>query len=223
MFADHQYRIADFGQTNADNMAKVLTFVIVTIRNRLFNCASDMETIEHSTNAQELQGALYGFKSQSVDQIRAEKDSLYDQAMQIWHDRESDRQCAETMLNLFTLIHGFGLAKAGFACQLLFGVSACLDSHNIERFSINPNHIRSGRLKGSKTLKNRWKVIRQYCDFVDKCGGTESLWDSWCIYVFNRPDPLGLKMNRNESYYRSADHVSALHCEAIGIEASYNA
>ncbi len=218
MFANHQPLISSYARQNPDNFARVLKFVILTIRTRLFNIPADMETLESAQSAEELGGVLYGWKVDSVAQIDTEKESLFEQAESIVYHAESERHAAENLLVLFLGIKGLGLAKAGFAAQLIYGISACLDSHNLERFGINPNHIRSSCYKKAKTHKTRVKNIARYCDYVEKCGGTESLWNSWCDYVFNRPDELGLKMNHNVAVYHSAEHVSALHCESLGIE-----
>lgn len=220
MFAVHQKRISNYARQNPDNMARVLRFVILTIRNRLFNVPADMATLDSGgATAEEINGVLYGFKLDSVNQIDAEAESLYWQAEEIVFHATSEREAAENLLNLFTSIHGLGLAKAGFAAQLIYGVSACIDSHNLERFGINPNSIKSSTFKNAKTYKTRQKYIARYCDIVEKCGGTEFLWDSWCAYVHARPDDVGLKMNGNESVYKSAHHVSALHCESLGLAA----
>jgi hypothetical protein len=220
MFQIHQKRISDYGRQNPENMARVLKFVIVTIRNRLFNCPADMATLDSGgETADEINAVLYGFKLDSIQQIDAEADSLYWQAEEIVYHATSEREAAAGLLNLFTSIHGFGLAKAGFACQLLYGVSACLDSHNIARFGIPWAHMKSSTFKNCKKNATRQKWIQRYCDYVEQCGGTESLWDSWCDFVYNRPDETGFKMNGNQAAYKSAYHVSALHCESLGLAA----
>ncbi len=220
MFANHQQRISKYARQNPENMARVLKFVILTIRNRMFNLPADMETLDSGgETAEEINSILYGFKLDSINQIDAEAGALYWQAEEIVFHATSEREAAEGLLNLFTSVKGLGLAKAGFAAQLIYGVSACLDSHNLERFKINPNSIKSSTFKNAKTHKTRAKYIARYCDYVEKCGGTESLWDSWCAYVYERPDAVGFKMNGNKSVYESAEHVSALHCESLGLAA----
>jgi len=169
--------------------------------------------------ADEINGILYGFKLDSVLQIDAEAESMFYQAESIVFHATSEREAAENLLDLFTGIHGLGLAKAGFVCQLIYGVSACLDSHNIARFGIPWSHMKSATFKNARTLKTRRKWITRYCDYVEQCGGTESLWDSWCEFVYNRPDETGFKMNGNQAAYKSAYHVSALHCESLGLAA----
>ncbi len=220
MFAKHQKRISDYARANPENMARVLKFVILTIRTRMHNIPSDMETLDSGGQAaDEINGILYGFKRDSINQIDAERDSLFAQAESIVFHATSEREAAENLLDLFTGIHGLGLAKAGFACQLIYGVSACLDSHNIARFNIPWSHMKSATFKNAKTLKTRRKWISRYCDYVEAAGGTESLWDSWCEFVYNRPDETGYKMNGNRATYKSAFHVSALHCESLGLAA----
>lgn len=219
MFANHQPIISGYARENPENFARVLKFVILTIRTRLFNMPADMETLESARTADEISGVLYGFKGQSVAEIDINRDSLYAQAESISYHAETPRHAAENLIDLFTSIHGLGLAKAGFCAQLIYGVSACLDSHNIERFGLSYAALKSSTFKGAKTLKTRRKWIARYCDYVEQCGGTESIWDSWCDYVYKRPDAVGYKMNHNQSVYKSAEHVSALHCESLGLAA----
>lgn len=220
MFAIHQKRISDYARKNPQNMARVLKFVVLTIRNRLYNLPADMETLDTGGQAaDDINGILYGFKRKSIDQIDAESESLYAQAESIVFHATSEREAAENLIDLFTGIHGLGLAKAGFAAQLIFGVSACLDSHNISRFNIPWYHMKSSAFKNVKRLDKRRAWISRYCDHVDTCGGTESLWDSWCEFVYHRPDDTGYKMNGNKAAYKSAYHVSALHCESLGLAA----
>lgn len=220
MFAKHQKRISEYGRKSPENMARVLKFVILTIRTRMHNLPADMETLDSGGQVSEdLPAILYGFKLDSCNQIDAEADALYWQAEEIVYHATSEREAAENLLDLFTGIHGLGLAKAGFVCQLIYGVSACLDSHNIARFNIPWSHMKSSTFKNAKTLKTRRKHISRYCDYVERCGGTESLWDSWCEFVYNRPDETGFKMNGNRAAYKSAFHVSALHCESLGLAA----
>lgn len=216
MFANHQPVISAYARENPENFANVLKFVILTIRARLFNIPADMDTLERPETPDALAGVLYGFKADSIAQIEREAESLHWQAESIVYHAESERETAANLLNLFTGVHGFGLAKAGFAAQLIYGVSACIDSHNLARFNIAASAIKSSTFKNAKAHKTRDKWIQRYCDIVKKCGGTESLWDSWCEYVYARPDTVGAKIG---VAYHSAEHVSALHCTSLGLPA----
>lgn len=220
MYRKHQKRISKYARENPEHFARVLKFVILSIRTRLFNLPADMDILDTGGYVPEdLPGILYGWKHDSINQIDAEAEALYAQAEFIAYNAKDDREKAGSLLDLFTGIGGVGLVKAGFCAQLIYGVSACLDSHNIARFGIPRSHLKSSAFKNAITLKTRWKYIERYCDYVEKCGGTESLWDSWCAYVYERPDEVGFKMNGNKTVYKSAYHVSALHCESLGLAA----
>jgi len=146
MFANHQPIISEYARQSPDNMARVLKFVILTIRARLFNIPADMETLDNESlvDSDAMAGILYGFKAESIAHIESEKESLYAQAESIAYHAETPRDMAESLLNLFTSIYGLGLAKAGFCAQLIYGVSACLDTHNLIRFGISSNVIKNG-------------------------------------------------------------------------------
>ncbi len=214
MFYKHQAIISEYGRTDSESFARVLNFVVLTIRARLFNIPADMEMLERPESPDDLSGILYGFKARAIGQIEMESRLIYGQAESIWYHAESRRQAEESLLNLFRTIHGFGLVKSGFACTLLYGVSACLDGHNLARFNIPRYAFHSTHYKRAKTLKTRRRYITKYCDLVQRCGGTASLWDSWCEFVYARPDSVGDKIG---VAYKSAYHVSALHCYSLGL------
>ena len=217
MFARDQVKIGEYALTSSDNMEKVLSFVVLTIRNRLFNLPADMETLERPNSPEELAGVLYGFKSKSIEYIAIQKESIFEQLNQIIYFAETNRDKEIRLLELFAQVPGLGLVKSGFACQLIAGVSGCVDMHNIAIHKVNPNHINSNRYKRAKKLSTRRAKLEFYCDLVERLGGTEYLWDSWCEYLSNHIDETGLKMNGNISPYKSASHVSALHCVSLGI------
>lgn len=221
MFRNHQKLVSAYGRENPEQFARVLKFVVLSIRTRLFNLPADMATLDAAETGESYDGVdsiLYGSKRAAIDQINAERDALYWQAESIVYHAETEREAAENLLDLFTGIHGLGLAKAGFCAQLLYGVSACLDSHNVARYDLKASALKSSTFKNAKTLKTRRKWISRYCDMVETLGGTELLWDTWCEYVFNRPDETGYKMNGNQAAYKSPFHVSALHALSLGIE-----
>ena len=227
MFAKHQPKISAYARKNPDNFAAVLRFVVVTIQNRLFNCPSDCETVSEvitgrANDATELaaQGILYGHKRGAVETIQAEKESLFWQAEEIFYHATSEREAASGLIALFVSIPGLGMVKAGFAAQLIYGVAGCLDSHNIARYGIDPKRLKSDLYKNAKTYKTRQKHLNFYLDLCEQFGGCESLWNSWCehLAIASKEDKTGIRMNGNKPLYENADHVSALHCVALGVE-----
>jgi hypothetical protein len=100
---------------------------------------------------------------------------------------------------------GFGPAKAGFVCQLVYGVAGCIDTHNLARFDIPTR--RFDNYKQIKTIKSKRKRIELYLKTCRDAGGCAKLWDGWCEYV----------AARQPNTYRDAQHVSELHIEALGL------
>ena len=178
MFALHQKQIADYGLASPDNMARVLTFVLLTIRQPLFNVAADMKTLETGT-PEEIMGVLFGSKHRAYVEIWETREARYHQALEIdYHDEGETR--ADNLLCLFHAIHGLGFVKSGFSSQLLFGCSGCLDSHNVRAHGLNPNTIRA---KTWRRLATKQRKAREYNALIGALGGTEALWDNWCHMV----------------------------------------
>ena len=91
-------------------------------------------------------------------------------------------------------VPGLGLAKSGFIVQMLYGMSGCIDTHNLTRFNLHRRRFACG------TKATDRRRIGEYNDMVGRLGGTARLWDEWCIYVADR-----------DANYVDADHVSRLH------------
>jgi hypothetical protein len=203
MFHNHQKQIETFAQSSADNFARVLTFVILTIRMPLYRVVDDMQEVDKLGSEAT---CLWGFKREAYDYVQANKDRIYAEAMElnaIADPFEAERQ----LIAFFAAIPGFGLAKGGFVVQLCFGLGGCLDTHNVIRFGLREQDIKASRFKGAKTWKTKYQLLDVYQDLLKACGGCAKLWDSWCEYV----------ANNQPGTYQNAFHVSQLHCEAIGL------
>ena len=224
MFDLDQPKIERYGRANCDNFAAVLRFVVITIQNRLHNCPADCDVVNEVLTGEasddierEAAGILYGSKRAAVDYIESEKAALYWQAEEIVYHATSEREAAHNLIALFCNIPGIGMVKSGFAAQCLYGLAGCIDRHNIERFDIKPCRIKSDRYKSAKRFATRQAVIAEYLDICESAGGCRELWNSWCSFLAGRPDKTGFKMNGNKPLYDSAEHVSALHCVALGL------
>lgn len=204
MFASHQPLIGAYARTNPDNMAKVLTFVLSTIQQALHGVPRAMEDIAKNGSASRF---VWGFKASAYENIMTNKESIYRQSMALY-DAFPDPKVAERELLLyFAGLEGLGLAKGGFAVQLIFGLAGCIDSHNVTRFNLNANEFKASRFKAAKQWSTRYQFLDAYIDLLGLCGGTERLWDEWCTYVYER----------NPIHYRSAEHVSRIHIEVFGL------
>lgn len=203
MFKQHQARIGSFARDNADNMAQVIQFVFLTVQQPLEGVSDQMKDVNEEGAGSQY---LWGWKQEAFANLDQYQDDIYRDAMAIFSGYADPDTQAKELLRYFADMPGLGLAKAGFVIQLCFGLSGCIDSHNLERFGISYADISASRYKRAKTQKTKNRLLDLYCGLVTKCGGTADLWDGWCEYV----------ADRRPNQYDSAWDVSALHCESIG-------
>lgn len=189
MYKEHQPVISKFARQNPDNFAKVIKFVLCTIRQPL-------HTAVKQSNSQDDQSNLFGYKAKAWQEVQQNKVKLFNQCEELYRHKQYN-------FILYTLseIHGLGLVKAGFVCQLIYGFGGCIDSHNIKLYSISPNELKIGKVKP----ETKYKKVDKYLKLIEKLGGTEFLWDTWCKWVAS---------NQNKRY-NDAYHVSKLHIEGI--------
>ncbi len=218
MFDCHQSAIEKYGRANSQNFARVLKFVILTIQTSLESVANvdmnELDQFESGRASESIDGILYGWKFAAVEEINRDKDSLFSLCEHINSTADSDYDKSAALIEIFAARKGFGLAKGGFAIQLLYGNSggryaACLDSHNLKRFGISPYKFRADRFKNAKTTKTRRKIIAEYIDACDKIAGPNiaaGLWNSWCEFV-------AAKSNGR----RTGFEISELHVKALNL------
>lgn len=201
MYKDDQPRIAAFAQSSAENMHRTLTFVLCTIQQQLSvvpECMADID--RHGSESR----FLWGFKGPAYEALCENINALYGAAMATSRVYASPNTRRDELLNLFASLSGFGLVKGGFAVQLIFGQSGCIDSHNLAMYGVQPGRVRAGRFKRAKP-KTRSLIVSEYHNICDDIGGTAFLWDNWCEHLAKRtPAP-----------FHTADEVSNFHVHAI--------
>jgi len=194
MYKNHQPLIKQYALENADNFADVQRFVICTIQQQL-NVAVKQANGERDLNA-------FGFKLRALADIELHLKERYEESTELYNKGDID-----ALLAYVSTWYGFGLVKAGFVLQLAFGVSGCIDTHNLKLFNIKKSTVTLGQ---KVTYKTRLKKAKAYNKLVNKCGGTEFLWDNWCEYVaISQPNS-----------YKDAHEVSRLHQDAIIIRSN---
>ena len=186
MFKTHQSEIQEWAKQSPDNTAKVVKFVLVTIQ-RSFHCVEDIckdkKSIKGFTASTE-KGFTYA--DENAIEIHA-----------LVHGPGTDR---DKLLGL-TAIHGIGIPKAGFILQLCTGRGACLDTHNLRKFSLEAKHFKLG-----KTQAGREKVAQTYLDICQKLGGSEYLWDQWVHFI---------AVDRWPQFWSSAEDCSHAHVRCL--------
>lgn len=198
MFNSHNPIIREYAQASADGMRHVLGFVCATVQQQI-------ETVPDILADFEAKGPesryAFGWKADALQHYREHAETIYGEAMA--RDRD-----AHALTDYFASLPGLGLAKGGFAVQLCFGVSGCLDSHNLNRLGINPQRFSASAFKNLKG--SRADRLSEYLDHVEAAGGCAGLWDDWCDYV------AALRPDR----FETGSCVSELHCSALGLGAS---
>lgn len=162
MFAEHQPIIADFAKQSPENTARVIKFVLLTVRRRLEHVAPLMDDDNRRCTSLTLRGIEYAERNAQ---------DLYDDLLD---ECVSDAQCIERLLQ----VPGLGMVKAGFVMQLVRGRVGCLDSHNIKMYGLNPRAFAS-----TTSITGLRERVRLYMQVCADLGGVEVLWDRWCDYV----------------------------------------
>lgn len=206
MFKEHQTKIGKWARASPDNFGKLLQFVVLTVRTPLHRVKADIETAEQG--GPDAMGVLFGFKFRAYREAWEGREKALSYLEHVWADPEQNARGKElAMLEYVADLYGFGPVKAGFVLQLAYGISGCIDTHNLKRFGYSMRTFSNYCQR--KTRKARLAFLRRYCDAIARQGGTEYLWNSWCAFVANNsPGP----------YQGSAYEVSRAHCAALGIE-----
>jgi hypothetical protein len=197
MFHDHQPIIATSARNSADGFKRVCQFVLATIQVRLPTACSGVRTLYKT--GERAPGTFFGSKLGGLDYLDERAEELWSQCEHLAATL-AGRELENALIDVLIDIPGIGLAKAGFIAQIVYGVSGCIDTHNLVRFGIPARRFTPSLAQ--LTTKRRAKLITEYNETVEHCGGTEQLWDDWCAYV------------SQVQGYGTADEVSAMHLVA---------
>jgi hypothetical protein len=189
MFREHQPICARHA-SDAQGFLEAGAFVLCTIRVPLERAIIDFQ--DWKLNGSER--AFWSWKRKALGDLEANAEERKARLDALYPDRDA-------MLAEVCSWHGFAPAKGGFLLQIVYGLSGCLDSHNLAAHGYGEREFRTYGL-GDRGL---WNVVRRYHKAIDVCGGTEALWDTWCEGVAAlRPDT-----------WSSGDQVSRYHAIAI--------
>ena len=187
MFATHQPIIAAYAQQNAENLFRVLEFVQCTIQQHFYR----MPAILRERDITGTSRSLSTRQNEAIAFYWAKRKDIFTELMGATLDNER--------MLILTDLPGFGMVKAGFVCQLVFGTVGCLDTHNIKLYGVPPSTL---QLRG--TPRAQLKRITAYIELCNTLG-CEKLWDTWCDFV-------GAKY---PAKFHGGFDVSALHIACI--------
>lgn len=199
MFARDQKEIGHYAHAGPDQFARVVTFVYLTIQQSIFTVPDMLRDVERQGTESRF---LWGFKLNAYEWLNENRQAAYQQAMDAFYSVGDERSAAIEALQTFASWPGLGLIKGGFCNQLIFGVTGCIDSHNLNLYEVEPSRFKASRYKNAAP-KTRTRLAHEYHDFCDQIG-TDRLWDIWCEHVADQNDT-------------TADAVSRLHVEALQI------
>ena len=192
MYAEHQPLLSRLGRSGPEGFKRIAIFALCTIRIQLHRAAFDYPRAVKGEPCV----AIFGAKHFGIAELNERAVDYYECCERAYHDLEGE-ELEDELLSIISTIPCIGPAKGGFIAQMIYGVSGCLDGHNLERFGIPERAFRMDRrLRPTR----RSAVIRDYNRVCRKLGGTEALWDSWCAYLADR-----------DANYHDAEHVSRLH------------
>lgn len=204
MFHTHNPIIREYAQTGPLEVADVARFVIATIQQSIEHTPEIAHEFRHMGAASKY---AFGWKGPAIDWHNENARRTHADAMAIYRGADCERACEVALTEYFASLPGLGLAKGGFMVQLCFGLSGCLDSHNLARFGIAAGPFQANAFKALRRDATRRQRAADYVNHVHACGGPAGLWDSWCDYVADlRP-----------ATFESGFHVSSYHVAALDI------
>lgn len=194
MFAQHQPQLAKLGRSGPDGFERIATFALCTIRQPLRIAVADYPLARAGKPC----SAIFGSKYAGIAKLRAQAGDIWERCEDAFENADDD-DAADIILGAIQDIPALGPAKAGFVAQMIYGLSGCIDTHNLTRFELPERTFRGREAKYSEARFRQ--TVRDYNSFCRKVGGTAYLWDSWCQYLADR-DPVN---------YPNAERVSELH------------
>ena len=188
MYREEHAKLRELGRSGPDGFNRIATFVLCTIRMPFYTAVADYKLVRDGHPAR----SIFGVKHKGLAFLRDHDAETHVELEYLFETCASE----DAMLRVVTRIPGIGLAKGGFILQMIYGVSGCIDTYNLQRFGLDDQTFQA---------KGNWKrlhaLVPAYNEFCRKVGGTARLWDDWCAYV----------SDRDSINYPSAEYVSRLH------------
>ena len=177
MYSVHAKAIQDYAKESSDNLADVITMVVLSIQQPWSAVGKQMADVKLNGRNSKF---LWGNKGRTYDYITRRKGFIFNQFLAVINSNKSDAEKAYSLMNIFLRIDGLGMVKAGFVCQLTAGLVGCIDLHNIRLYGIDEKVLKLPKSLKSKHIKD--EKINKYISICHNIG-TENLWDTWCNFL----------------------------------------
>ncbi len=177
MYSVHAKAIQDYAKESSDNLADVITMVVLSIQQPWKDVGKQMADVKLNGKDSKY---LWGNKRRTYDYITKRKGFIFNQFLAVINSSKSNDAKAYSLMNIFLRIDGLGMVKAGFVCQLTAGLVGCIDLHNIRLYGIDEKILKLPKSLKSKEIKD--EKINKYISICHNIG-TENLWDTWCNFL----------------------------------------
>lgn len=152
MFKHDQPKIGAFAQASPENMAKMLIFVVASIKvawpvldayfEPMWASLVKDGHVDYDERSRPVWSSITIGKAASINRIWAWRQAIFGQVMKAV---EADKNAGDTGLLVYKKLlqmPNLGLPKAGFATQLLIGKYGCIDSVNLNLLATQrPTHL----------------------------------------------------------------------------------
>ena len=199
--------IADHACRSPEGLLDVIEFTLCSIQAGLSTIKLQRRDIAvHGRHSK----YLWGKKADGYVYAYENAEYMWSKLMSCRERGLGDASAIADAIVLLMRVPNLGMVKAAFVAQMLGFDVACLDSHNIARFGINPNRVKVGAKLNADTKRLRVLDYIQLCNDLSRAvqGETcaEYWWNSWCEYVAG---------NRANKLLDTADAVSKYHYDAV--------
>ena len=208
MFAQHQPILSQWARGKPENLARVAMFAAASAHVPFAEVVALFPLYGTPEETPDVRPRLaYGHRRAALADLEAGAEAIHWNLEDLFRQPEPRRLKADAMLRYAAGLPGLGLAKAGFFLQMAYGLSGCLDTHNLARLGVPLTLFRGRSVKDSKTPKTQARWVSRYNGTVYRAGGTERLWDTWCTAMHLR----------YPSAYATSAAVSAGHLAAFSL------
>ena len=198
MYNRDQPLISGWARACPENFAFVISFAIISARVHFSNMPRFMREFKKLGLGAPCVRQSVKYEGVRRMMLAEERTSVFSDCERLYLAGDYD-----ALLTRLYGVYGLGFAKAGFVAQLVYGVSGCLDSHNLRRFGIGARKYQSRQYAG-ESAKRALERATDYNRTIALWGGTRALWDGWVDYIARQyPED-----------YLNASHVSRIHVDA---------
>lgn len=195
--------IVEHAQKSPDYFPGIASLVLLSIQQPFYSIARQVDDVAKNDYAAK---SLWGWKSNGLHYVRANKRELWDAARACY---AGNRSLDDLILD-YLAVPGLGIVKASFLAQMTVGDGACLDTLNLRTLGLSESAFKTPKTLQVKTIRQR---IAAYNATWRSVGNSAYWWDAWCDLVAQRTH--NARGASHPSAGQGAHAVSKIHRLAI--------